>query len=124
MHLIRTSAEMAALRQLSLDPELLSLIAPYAAALEEFGDDLAATILIIEQGDTLAKVERTHGKRLVANSQFDFAVEIAVEHDRYVEIVHIASDDGAGLVCFVDKAGDPELLAACRAALANSASDL
>lgn len=118
MFVIRNSAQMASLCQLALDPELLSLIGPYAAALEEFGDDLAAVVLVVEQGDTLADAEDAYGKRLVADSQFDFVVEVAVEHDRYVEIVHIASDDGSGLVMLIDKDSDPDLLTASRHALA------
>lgn len=122
MHVIRSSAEMTSLCQLQIDQELLSLVAPYAAALEEFGEDLAAVVLVVEQGDTLAQAERAYGRRLVADSQFEFAVELIVEHIKHIEIVHIASDDGAGLVLFVDKAGDPELLAACHTALADSHS--
>jgi hypothetical protein len=118
MHVIRNSAEMASLCQHLLDPEALSLIGPYAAALEEFGDDLAAVVLLVGETDTLDQAERVYGKRLVADGELDFEVELIEEHNKYIEIVHIASDDGTGLVCIVDKDGDPDLLAACRLALA------
>ena len=120
MHIVRTSAELEQLCQLPLDPELLILVGGYAAALEEFGDDLSATILIVEAGDTLEQAEQACGLRLVADSQFILPVELIEEHNGYISAVWITCDDGAGLVLIVALGGDAQLIAACRIALADS----
>lgn len=120
MHVFRTSTDLEALSRLSLDPELLSLIGPYAAALEEFGDDLAATMLIVDAGDTLEQAEQACGLRLVTDSQFTLPVELIEEHNGYISAAWIISDDGSGLVVIVELGGDAQLIAACRAALADS----
>lgn len=104
------------------DPELQAILEPYTAAMAEFGEGLPVQILIVEAGDTLAQVEQACGQRLVADSRFTLPVEAVTEHARWIEALWITSDDGAGLVLLIDKGGDPSLLAACRAALADSTS--
>lgn len=123
MHLIRDAGAMAAIRALPLDPELRSLLTPYAAALEEFGEDLQADILIVEAGDTLAETERAYGERLVAGGCFLFVVELIARHGRWYDVVRIICDDGSGLVLLVEIAAntDAELLLACERALADMA---
>lgn len=114
MHLIRTLAELPP------DPDLQTILEPYAAATEEFGDDLSIAILIASAGDTLADVEHAYGQRLVANSKFTFPVESISEHADWYEAVWVQSDDGSGLVLLINKAGDASLVAACRTALVDS----
>lgn len=118
MHVIRTSAEMASLCQLSLDPELLSLLTPYAEAVEEFGDDLAAIILIVEQGDTFSEAEAALGRTLLADGKLAFTAEIVAEHMKYLEITVVEADFGDGFVLLADKKASAELLIASRLAIA------
>lgn len=122
MHIIRNTEDMAAVCNQPLDPELLSLLGAYAAALEEFGD-LQATILTILAGDTLIDAEQAFGERLVAEGRFTFVVELITRHERWFDIVRIIADDGSGLVLIVEIAEgtDHELLAACEHALAEAA---
>lgn len=117
MHLIRTSAELASLCQPPLDPELRTLLGAYAAALEEFGEDLSADIVIVEAGDTLTAIERAFGWRLVAEGRFAFPIELITEHAAWYDIVWITSDDGSGVVLLIEKGGDTDLIEACRSAL-------
>lgn len=120
MHVIRTAEAMAAVCKLPLDPELLPLMEPYAAALEDFGDDLA-DILIIESGDTLADAERTYGRRLVAGGALTLTPEAVVRHTHWFDATFVLSDWGDGLVLLVEiaEAADRELLLALECALAD-----
>jgi hypothetical protein len=120
MRLIRTLAEMADACSQPLDPELLEILGGYAAALEEFGDDLQADILIVQAGDTLVQAERTCGERLVVEGRFAFLAELIMRHDHWFDVVWIRSDSGDGLVLLIEIAAetDPQLLSACESALA------
>ena len=117
MQIIRTSAELASLCQPPLDPELQTIMTPYAAAFEEFGDGLSADVLIIEDHDTLADTQHAYGRELVREGHFTFPVELITEHANFFEVVWIISDSGQGLVLVIAKAGDASLVEACRAAL-------
>jgi len=123
MHIIRSSSELTAVCDQPLDPELLSLLGGYAAALEEFGNDLEATIMIIAAGDTMAEAEQAYGETLVTEGQFAFVVEVASQHGQWIDVVRIIADDGSGLVLLIEQAAgaDPELLQACQTALAEAA---
>jgi hypothetical protein len=122
MHWIRTADALAAAGAASEDPDLRTLLGGYAAAIEEFGDDLQADVIIIRAGDTLEQVESAYGRRLVADGRFTFLVELITEHARWFDVVFIFSDNGDGLVLLIEQAEktDPQLLAACRHALATA----
>lgn len=117
MQIIHSSAELG---DQPPDPELAELLGAYAAALEDFGDDLAAIILIIQAGDTLAQAEQAYGARLVVDGRFTFTVETISEQRGWYDVTWIQSDDGSGLVLLIEKDGDGQLMAACRAALADN----
>jgi len=119
MHVIRNAEAMAAVRQLVLDADLLSLLNPYVAVLDEFGDDLIVIIAIIETGDCLGEAERACGKRLVIDGRFAFELEAISREGAWFSAVGDISQDGSGLVLLVqvDAGTDAELIAACRSAL-------
>lgn len=123
MNIIRTSEAMARALDSPLDPELHELLGAYWASLEEFGAELLAEVVIVEAGDTLEQVEQAYGRRLVADRQFTFTVELITQHDHWFDVVWIISDDGFGLVLLIQIHPDTDarLLAACRHALATSA---
>ena len=119
MHIIRTTSALQALCDQPLDPTLLELLGGYAAALEEFGDTMLATIAVVQAGDALVDIEEALACRLVAGGHFTFPVELITRHSSYFDIVWIQSDDGSGLVLLIEIATttDSELLLACENAL-------
>lgn len=123
MHIIYSADAIASVRSQISDPALIALLDKYAAALEEFGDDLAATIIIAEAGDTLAFIEQAYGARLVAEGQFTFPVETIARHGAWYDVLWIQSDDGSGLVLLVEDGpdSDTQLMTAYEAALDQAA---
>jgi hypothetical protein len=122
MHLIRSTKALEVFCNCSPDAGVVSVLSRYASALEEFGDDLQATIIVVEADDTLEGVEQAYGERLVIDGRFAFTVELITRHDLWFEVVWITSDDGSGLVLIVEIAAnaDAELMTACERALAES----
>lgn len=122
MNIIRTSETMARALDSPLDPELHELLGTYWQALEEFGEELLAEVIIVEAGDTLEQVEQAYGKRLVADRVFAFTVELITQHEHYFDVVWVQSDFGEGLVLLIQNHPDTDsrLLAACQHALATS----
>lgn len=119
MHIIYSADAIASVRSQISDPALITLLDKYAAALEEFGDDLDATIIIAEAGDTLAFIEQAYGARLVAEGQFTFPVETIARQGAWFDVLWIQSDDGSGFVLLAEFGPDTDaqLLSACEAAL-------
>ncbi|HKX77710.1 MAG TPA: hypothetical protein VJM34_04240 [Novosphingobium sp.] len=117
MHLIRTAEEMARALDSPLDAELKCLLLAHAERLEEFGGiDGLAEFLIVEAGDALADVEAAYSTRLVVDGSFAFAAELVISHAQWFEVVWIISDDGFGLVLFVQDhpETDSDIISACR----------
>lgn len=76
---------------------------------EQYGKDTPleqlGRIIIVQAGDTLADVTRVTGWSIDTT-------EWVIDHGMAFETVQIESDDGFGIVLFVDKAGiDPKLAA-------------
>jgi hypothetical protein len=122
MRWIRTAEALASAGAASKDSDLRTLVGGYAAAIEEFGDDLQADVIIIQAGDALEQDEDAYGRRLVADGRFTFLVELITEHAGWFDVFFIFSDNGDGLVLLIERdvMMDPQLMAACRHALATA----
>jgi hypothetical protein len=122
MILIRTAEALARAIDTPPDNELKQLLAARAESLADYGEydfsDLAE-FLIAQSRDRLPDVEHAYGQPLVREGCFVFAVETITRHGGWYEAVCIQSDDGFGLMLFVqdDPRTDAALLAACVAAL-------
>ncbi|RYE62013.1 MAG: hypothetical protein EOO82_00575 [Oxalobacteraceae bacterium] len=119
MHRIQSCTALVAACNRTPDPELGGILDGYVAALEEFGDEFQAEIIILERGDALAAAEHALARRLVAEGRFTFPVEVITRGEAWLSIVWVYSDDGAGIVLLIDIAGctDARLIAACDVAL-------
>lgn len=127
MILIRTAEALARAIETPPDAHLRQLLADRAesfAAYSEYDFSELAEILIVQAGDHLPDVEHSYGQRLVREGTFDFPIEMIVHQAGWYEVTWIQSDDGFGLVLFVQEAPgtDADLIAACRAALEQAAS--
>jgi hypothetical protein len=123
VQMIRTAEDMARAIETAPDTQLKALLSALAERLAEYPDyafeDLAE-IVIVQPGDTLQAIEEACKLRWVVDGKFVSPVELIAEHEGWFEVTWILSDDGFGLVLFLEKAEgiDPQLLAACRHALA------
>lgn len=122
MDLIRTAEALARAIETPPDEQLRTLLADRAGSLTDYSEyDFSelAEILIVDAGDGLPDVERTYGEPLVAEGLLAFPVESIVRHAGWYEALWIKSDEGFGLVLFVQDhpMTDAALLAACAAAL-------
>lgn len=119
MH-IRTAEDLARALDSPLRPELLELLGKHADRLAEYPDfafDELAEIIVVEAGESLDGIRSIMGPSIVTEGTADFTypVELISQHDRYIEVVFILSDDGFGLILAIeigDKT-DAALLALC-----------
>lgn len=125
MIIIRTAEAMAHVLHQPLDNPLLDRLRQHKDTLSLYDDmsleDLALFV-IVQAGDTLAEVEERCGYRLVEEGAFAFPVETIDFLPGWYEVTWIISDDGYGLVLFVQvhPETDPGLLDACRLAAAQA----
>ena len=124
MQIIRDPADTSAIT----DPVLRQLIEKTIRDLSEddpYDPDELGYFLIVEEGDTLEKIDAQLGFPILSNrysgARFDepgFApsFELVEEHAGYFEMVFVISDDGYGVEVFVPKTVgiDPDLLAMCQ----------
>lgn len=123
MQVIRTDADVDAIK----DPELWSLILRRIAEAAEYVDHFSDLVLfvVIEVGDAVDCADATLGFSLLVNRfdgvpygspGFTPSWDVLAEHAGYYEFVFVLGDDGAGVDVFLSKqAGAPEqLLAMCR----------
>ena len=113
MIIIANDDALARILHSSLDESLKALL---RLRREQYGKDTPleqlGRIIIVQAGDTLADVTRVTGWSI------DTA-EWVIDHGMAFESVQIESDDGFGIVLFVDKAGiDPKLAALLASACA------
>ena len=104
------------------DPELRELVAAHLKRLNEYeGYDLSELInfIVFEACDTVAYLDAALGFPIMANRfdgcrygepGFSPSWEVIEEHINWFELVYVLSDDGFGVVVFVPKHADPELL--------------
>jgi hypothetical protein len=125
MLLVRTAEAMALALESPLPDELKEILRGHVDRLAEYEDytlEELAEFLIVEAGDALSDVETAYGRRLVADGEFTFTVELITEQGGFYEVTWIIDDTGFGLVLFVEIHPDTDarLLAACQHALATS----
>ena len=119
---IRTAEELARALSSPLDAIPHDRLVAHREHLLDYTDfafeDLGL-FMIVQLGDTLDAIETASPVRLVRNSQFALLLEYVEQHGTWLEALFILSDDGFGLVLFVQlaEAMDPSLLKACKALL-------
>lgn len=118
MRILRTLFDMDQVLTQPLDPPLREALEHHEATWQEFGDDLGLMIVIAEAGDALPALESACGHTLVADDSFAFPVETITELSGWWEVIWIMSDDGSGLVLYIENADttDAGLLTASRKA--------
>lgn len=104
-----------------LGSELRDLIGSHIERLKEYVRyDLSGLVdfVVCEKCDSVADMDAALGFPIMANrfdgirfgeSGFNPSWEFVIEYERWYEIVYVLSDDGGGVVVFVDKQGDPGL---------------
>ena len=104
------------------DLELRKLLATHVERLKEFDDyslDQLVRFVVMEHNDTVADLDATLGFPIMTNRfdgvrfgepSFNPSWEAIEEHINWFELVYVLSDDGFGVVVFVPKHADPELL--------------
>ena len=117
MRILRTLTDLTQALVQPLDPPLREALEHHKAVLDEFGEDLAL-IVIAEGGDTLSDIEASCGHTLVTADTFAFPVETIIDLSGWCEVTWIISDDGFGLVLYIENSAttDARLLAALRKA--------
>lgn len=109
------------------NPELQTLIHRRIEEVAEYVDHFSDLVyfVAVEGGDSIKAIDMALGFPVLAN-RFDGVPfgdpdflpswEVLAEHSGWYELVHVLSDDGAGVVVFISKdAGVPaDLLAMCR----------
>jgi hypothetical protein len=122
MQILRDSKSIEDGSKSYTDPELCELLAAHVGRLNEYeGCKLSELInfIVIEQGDIVADLDAELGFPVMTNRfdgcrygepGFSPSWEVIEEHINWFELVYVLSDDGFGVVVFVPKHADPELL--------------
>jgi len=105
-----------------LDRELRELLLAHVEKLSEYeGYDLGELVsfVVVDCNDTVSDLDAALGFPVMANRfdgcrygepGFTPSWEVIEEHSNWFEMVYVLSDDGFGVVVFVPKHADPELL--------------
>ena len=122
MRILRDSKSILEVAKECLEPELSELLFAHVKRLNEYGGyDLSELVnfIVFELGDTVADLDSALGFPIMANrfdgsryGKYGFSPswDIFEEHINWFELVYVLSDDGFGVVVFVEKQSDPELL--------------
>ena len=124
MIVIRTADEMARALASPLDPTLKQRLHGHWERLSEWEDYELSELgmfLIAQPGDTLEQAQAAFGQPLVRDSKFCFLPEFAEQLGGWFEITFILSDDGFGLILFVQVVPGThnDLIVACHNAVAD-----
>lgn len=119
---IRTAEALARAIETPPDYKLRTLLAARAVSLADYSEyDFSELmeIVIVQVGDRLPDIERSYGEPMVAEGLLAFPVESIVRNAGWYEALWIKSDDGFGLVLYVQDhpMTDAALRSACAAAL-------
>ncbi|WFL76146.1 hypothetical protein P7228_09035 [Altererythrobacter arenosus] len=105
MLVIRTAEELAYALDSPLETKLRTRLDARSKTLCDYLDEYAleelAIFIIAQPGDTLGDLNKVSPLRLVEGNRFVLEVETASQHDGWLELTFILSDDGSGLVLFV-----------------------
>lgn len=117
MHIIRTFEQLA---DGPPNTELTVILKSWLDRLQaydgyEFHE--LAIICILGSMEELAAMEVETGHQLLEVDDYFRPVEIATQHQNWIELVFILSDDGFGVVLLVPTDAEPALLALCEQAM-------
>lgn len=122
MQILRDSKSIEEGARLHSDPELHELLAAHVKRLNEYESyDLNEMVnfIVFEGCDTVADLDAALGFPVMINRfdgcrygepGFSPSWEAIEEHINWFEMVYVLSDEGFGVVVFVPKHADPELL--------------
>ena len=122
MQILRDSKSIEEGARLYSDPELRELLAAHVKRLNEYdGYELRELVnfMVFEECDTVADLDAELGFPVMANRfdgcrygepDFSPSWEAIEEHINWFELVYVLSDDGFGVVVFIPKHADSELL--------------
>lgn len=122
MQMLRDSKSIEEGAGSCFEPELRKLLAAKVKRLNEYeGYELSEMVnfIVFEECDTVANLDAALGFSVMANRfdgcrygepGFSPSWEAIEEHINWFEMVYVLSDDGFGVVVFVSKRADPELL--------------
>jgi hypothetical protein len=117
MHIIRTFEQLA---DGPPNTELAAILKNWLDRLQAYeGYHLPelAIICILGSVEELAAMEVETGHQLLEVDGYFRPVEIATQHQNWIEMVFILSDDGFGLVLLVPTDAEPAFLALCEQAM-------
>lgn len=120
MHIIRTFGQLAKLADGPPNAELAAILKSWLDRLQAYeGYDLPdlAIICIIGSMEDLAAMEVETGHQLREGDGSLRRSDIATQHQQWIELVFILSDDGFGVVLLVPTDAEPALLAMCEQAM-------
>ncbi|VVN17084.1 hypothetical protein PS647_04157 [Pseudomonas fluorescens] len=122
MQMLRDSKSIEESARSYPDPELRELLAAHVKRLNEYegcGLSEMVNFIVFEECDTVENLDASLGFPVMANRfdgcrygepSFSPSWEVIEEHINWFELVYVLSDDGFGVVVFVPKHADPELL--------------
>lgn len=117
MHIIRTFEQLA---DGPPNTELTAILKNWLNRLQAYDDyelHELAIICILGSIAELAAMEIETGHQLLEVDGSFRPAEIATQHQNWIEMVFILSDDGFGLVLLVPTDAEPALLALCEQAM-------
>ncbi len=122
MQILRDSKSILEVARTWSDHELRGLFSIHVKRLKEYEEyDLSELVcfIVCEECDSVADLDTALGFSIMANrfdgvkfgeSGFHPSWEFVIKYNGWYEIVYVLSDDGTGVVVFVDKQGDTELV--------------
>lgn len=122
MQVLRDSTSISEWAASNSDPTLVELIVAHIQILTEYeGYDWSELVrfVVVERNDTVSSLEGALGFPVMANRfdgcrygepGFSPSWEFINEHKDWYEVVYVLGDDGFGVVVFVEKHADLELL--------------
>ncbi|MNF89910.1 hypothetical protein D3C84_724570 [compost metagenome] len=122
MQILRDSKSIEEGARLYPVPDLRELLAAHVKRLKEYeGYELSELVnfIVYEECDTVADLDAALGFPIMINHfdgckygepGFSPSWEAIEEYTNWFELVYVLSDDGFGVVVFVPKHADPELL--------------
>ena len=122
MQILRDKESILEVARTWCDCESRDLLSVHINRLEDYvGHDLSGLVnfIVCDDHDSVADIDAALGFPIMANRfdgirfgkpGFHPSGEFVIEYDRWYEIIYVLSDDGAGVVVFVDKQGDVDLI--------------
>lgn len=117
MQIIRTHEELVGAAALSPCSEYAEILQGWHDRLHDYDLGEVAIIAVTYSVQDLIEFDHQTGYQLIEDEAAFRPVDIAIEHQRWIEMVFILSDDGFGVVLLVPTDAEPALLALCEQAM-------